>query len=106
MSEKVLTNATFRCTIDEKNKAEAIAKVKKFSSVSEYLRDLLIKDISATEEYLNCLAKEFNLAMNTVSTVHTPIFELTHEPLHKTQTQKKAQLCDQLDFLSTCHESK
>ncbi|WP_347454291.1 hypothetical protein ABEF83_08165 [Acinetobacter thermotolerans] len=98
MPEKVNANMTFRCTYDEKAKAEAIARVKKFSSPSEYLRDLLIKDISATEEYLHCLAKEFELAMNTVSTVHTPDFELIPEPLLKSQAIKKPNCCDQLSL--------
>ncbi|MCU4373742.1 hypothetical protein KTH22_01095 [Acinetobacter variabilis] len=106
MSEKVNTNMTFRCTFDEKSKAEAIARVKKFNSISEYLRDLLIKDISATEEYLHCLAKEFDLAMNTVSTVHTPFFELAPEPLPKQPGTKKAQLLEQMDFLAVHSESK
>lgn len=104
MSEKVNTNMTFRCTFDEKNKGEAIARVKKFSSTSEYLRDLLIKDISATEEYLNCLAKEFELAMNTVSTVHTPLFELTSVPTPKLQAQKKLNCCDQMSFFAVHSE--
>lgn len=100
MSEKLNAVATLRCSFDEKSKAEAIARVKKFNSISEYLRDLLIKDISATEEYLHCLAKEFDLAMNTVSTVHTPFFELAPEPLPKSTGTKKAQLLEQMDFLA------
>lgn len=106
MSEKLNAVATLRCSFDEKNKAEAIARVKKFNSISEYLRDLLIKDISATEEYLHCLAKEFDLAMNTVSTVHTPFFELAPEPLPKPTGTKNAHLCDQMSFFAIHSESK
>lgn len=106
MSEKVNTNMTFRCTFDEKSKADAIARVKKFNSISEYLRDLLIKDISATEEYLHCLAKEFDLAMNTVSTVHTPFFELAPEPLIKPTGTKNAHLREQMSIFAIHSESK
>lgn len=106
MSEKLNAVATLRCSFEEKSKAEAIARVKKFNSISEYLRDLLIKDISATEEYLHCLAKEFDLAMNTVSTVHTPFFELAPEPLPKPQAQKKPICCDQMSIFAIHSESK
>lgn len=105
MSEKLNAVATLRCSFEEKSKGEAIARVKKFNSISEYLRDLLIKDISATEEYLHCLAKEFDLAMNTVSTVHTPFFELTPEPSIKPQAQKKPNCCDQLSLIAV-HSDK
>ncbi|MHA3051854.1 hypothetical protein [Acinetobacter sp. ANC 4640] len=101
MAEKALTNATFRCGFGEKSKADALAKVKGFSSTSEYLRDLLIKDIAAAEEYLNCLSKEFELATNTVSTVQTPFLELTSDPKPKPQVQKKPSCFDQLSLI--CH---
>lgn len=106
MSEKLNAVATLRCSFDEKNKAEAIARVKKFNSISEYLRDLLMKDISATEEYLHCLAKEFDLAMNTVSTVHTPFFELAPEPLPKPTGTKNAHLREQMSIFAIHSESK
>ncbi len=106
MSEKVNTNITFRCTFEEKSKAAAIARVKKFKTSSEYLRDLLMKDISATEEYLHCLAKEFDLAMNTVSTVHTPDFELISEPLPQITGTKNAHLREQMSIFAIHSESK
>ena len=106
MSEKLNAVATLRCSFDEKNKAEAIARVKKFNSISEYLRDLLMKDISATEEYLHCLAKEFDLAMNTVSTVHTPDFELISEPLPQITGTKNAHLREQMSIFAIHSESK
>lgn len=106
MSEKLNAVATLRCSFDEKSKAEAIARVKKFNSISEYLRDLLIKDISATEEYLHCLAKEFDRAMNTVSTVHTPFFELAPEPLPKPTGTKNAHLREQMSIFAIHSESK
>lgn len=102
MSEKLTESITFKCTYEEKRDLEAIAKSEN-KTLSEHIRSLGMSNISEIRERLNNLASLMRL---TTDTVDTPIFELTHEPLHKTQTQKKAQLCDQLDFLSTCHESK
>ncbi len=95
--EKTITNMTFRCSDDEKRKAEAISRVKKFKSPSEYLRNLLIQDIAATEEYLNSLSKEFDLSTNTLS---TSFFELSPEPLPKPQAQKKPNCCNQLSLIA------
>lgn len=100
--EKAISNLTFRCSYDEKRKAEAISRVKKFKSPSEYLRDLLIKDISATEEYLNSLSKEFDLSTNTRSTF---AFELTPDLPPKQQAQKKPNCYDQLSLIATHNQS-
>lgn len=102
MREKLTESITFKCTYEEKRDLEAIAKSENIT-LSEHIRSLGIANITEVIERLNSLKSLMRL---TTDTVDTPIFELTHEPLHKTQTQKKAQLCDQLDFLSTCHESK
>lgn len=102
MREKLTESITFKCTYEEKRDLEAIAKSENIT-LSEHIRSLGIANITEVIERLNSLKSLMRL---TTDTVDTPIFELTHEPLHKTQIQKKAQLCDQLDFLSTCHKSK
>ena len=102
MREKLTESITFKCTYEEKRDLEAIAKSENIT-LSEHIRSLGIANITEVIERLNSLKSLMRL---TTDTVDTPIFELTHEPLHKTQTQKKAQMREQLDFLSIHHESK
>lgn len=98
MSEKLIESLTFKCTDTEKSKAGAIAQAKKFASLSEYLRSLLIQDITAVEEYVNCLAKAVSLTTDTADTFElVPLIDVTPQ---KPQAQKKPNCYDQLDFLA------
>jgi hypothetical protein len=100
MSEKLTESITFKCTYEEKRGLEAIAKSEN-KTLSEHIRSLGIANITEVIERLNSLKSLMRL---TTDTVDTPIFELTHEPLHKSQAQKKPTCCDQLDFLAVRSE--
>lgn len=105
MSEKLLESITFKCTDGEKAKAVAISKSKKFNSVSEYIRDLVMRDIAEVEAYLNTLMPVMGLTKETEDTFH---LELAPRPMRdvtpKYSGVKKVQLCDQLDFLAIHHQ--
>ena len=105
MSEKLLESITFKCTDGEKTKAVAISKSKKFNSVSEYIRDLVMRDIAEVEAYLNTLMPVMGLTKETEDTFH---LELAPRPIRditpKHTGTKKAQLCDQLSFLAIHHQ--
>ena len=100
MSEKLNELGTFRCTDIEKKKATAIGRTRN-QTFSEYVRALIIADISQVESYVSFLSDELNLSTHTVNTFRLelaprPIRDVTPKP----QAQKKAQLCDQLSFLA------
>ncbi|MCX0334768.1 hypothetical protein [Acinetobacter radioresistens] len=106
MPEKLLESITFKCTDSEKVKALAISKSKKFNSISEYMRDLLIRDISEVEAYLNTLIPIMGITTDTADTFHLelvprPILDVT--PKYK--GTKKVQMLEQMDFL-TVHSEK
>ncbi|AOA57558.1 hypothetical protein [Acinetobacter larvae] len=100
MSEKNLTTITHRCSYEEKDFLEAIAKVEG-KSLSELIRENNMVRISAEKERLNHLA---SLMCLTTSTVSPPNFELSPPPRPKTTGTKKAQLCDQLSLI--CHTNE
>lgn len=102
MREKLTESITFKCTYEEKRDLEAIAKSENIT-LSEHIRSLGIANITEVIERLNSLKSLMRL---TTDTVDTPIFELTHEPLHKTQTQKKAQLLREMSLFAVHPESK
>ena len=100
MSEKLNENGTFRCTCTEKSKATAIGKTRN-QTFSEYVRALVIADISQVESYVSFLSEELSLSTHTVDTfclelAPRPVIDIT--PKH-TGT-KKAQLCDQLSLIA------
>jgi hypothetical protein len=105
MSEKLLESITFKCTDGEKSKAIAISKSKKFNSVSEYIRDLVLRDIAEVEAYLNTLMPVMGLTKETEDTFH---LELAPRQMidvtPKTIGTKKAQLCDQLSIFAVHSE--
>lgn len=102
MREKLTESITFKCTYEEKRDLEAIAKSENIT-LSEHIRSLGIANITEVIERLNSLKSLMRL---TTDTVDTPIFELTHEPLHKSQAQKKPNCCDQMSFFAVHSESK
>lgn len=102
MSEKLTESITFKCTYEEKRGLEAIAKSEN-KTLSEHIRSLGIANITEVIERLNSLKSLMRL---TTDTVDTPIFELTHEPLHKSQTQKMPNCCDQMSIFAVHSESK
>lgn len=115
MSEKLTESITFKCTYEEKELFKKRAKackqplsVKAREILREWLfpkleKQVSIKEISVIEEQLNSLITHISLATDTSDT-----FRLEHSPCPirditpKPQTQKKAQLCDQLS-LSAVH---
>lgn len=103
MSEKLNELGTFRCTDIEKKKATAIGRTRN-QTFSEYVRALIIADISQVESYVSFLSDELNLSTNTVNTVNTFCLELLPRPIRdvtpKTKDIKKVQLREQLDFLA------
>lgn len=108
MSEKLIESITFKCTDGEKTKAIAISKSKKFNSVSEYIRDLVLRDIAEVEAYLNTLIPALGLTTETEDTFH---LELVQRPIRdvtpKPQAQKKPNCCDQLSIFAiqqSCEE--
>ena len=100
MSEKLTENGTFRCTGAEKSKATVIGRTRN-QTFSEYVRALIIADISRVESYVSFLSEELSLSTHTVNTFH---LELAPAPIHRITTKhagtKKVQLCDQMDFLA------
>lgn len=104
MSEKLNELGTFRCTDIEKKKATAIGRTRN-QTFSEYVRALIIADISQVESYVSFLSDELNLSTHTVNTFH---LELVPRPIRdvtpKHTGAKKAQLCDQLSFLAVHSE--
>ena len=105
MTEKLLESITLKCSIDEKEKANALWKAKKFSSLSEYVRSLLIADISNTEEYVKLLAKSMGLTTDTTDTFHLELVPKSFiDVTPKSSGIKKAQLCDQLSLLAVHSE--
>lgn len=101
MSEKLLESITLKCTLDEKEKANGIWKAKNFTSLSEYIRSLLIADISQTEEFVKLLAKSMRLNTDTADTFHLELVPQSMIDVTPKYTGvKKAQLLEQLDFLS------
>ena len=106
MSEKLTESITFKCTYEEKRNLEAIAKSDS-KTLSEHIRSLGMSNISEVRERLNNLASLMRLTTDTVDTS----FELQAPPRFidvtpKPQTQKKAQLREQLDFLAIHCESE
>lgn len=106
MSEKLTESITFKCTYEEKREFEAIARAEK-TDVSKLSRVCMSEKISAVREYLNSLSSFVSLTTDTRDTA----FELQAPPRFidvtpKPQAQKKAQLREQLDFLSIHYESK
>ena len=100
MSEKLIENGTFRCTGAEKMEATAIGKTRN-QTFSEYVRALIIADISQVKSYVSFLSEELSLSTHTVDTFRLelaprPIYDVT--PKH-TGT-KKVQLVAQMDFLA------
>lgn len=105
MSEKLTESITFKCTYEEKRDLDAIARSER-KTLSEHIRGLGIANISEVRERLNHLASLMRLTTDTVDTS----FELTAPPrlidvTPKHTGTKKAQLCDQLDFLAV-HSDK
>lgn len=104
MSEKLNELGTFRCTDIEKKKATAIGRTRN-QTFSEYVRALIIADISQVESYVSFLSDELNLSTHTVNTFH---LELVPRPIRDVTPKhignKKAQLCDQLSFLAVHSE--
>lgn len=104
MSEKLNDLGTFRCTCTEKEKATAIGRTRN-QTFSEYVRALVIADISQVENYVSFLSEELNLSTNTVNTFR---LELAPRPIRDITPKytgiKKAQLCDQLSFLAVHSE--
>ena len=100
MSEKLTESGTFKCAESEKSKAIAIGKTRG-QNFSEYVRALVIKDISEVELYLNTLIPVMGLTTDTADTFR---LELAPRPIRDITPKytgiKKAQLCDQLDFLA------
>ncbi|MFZ7814672.1 hypothetical protein [Acinetobacter lwoffii] len=100
MSEKLTEIGTVRCTGMEKAKATAIGKTRN-QTFSEYVRALIIADISQVESYVSFLSEELSLSTYTADTFRLelaprPIRDITPKP---TGT-KKAQLLEQMDFLA------
>lgn len=83
MSESLTTSITFKCTYEEKNKFEAIARSRRVST-SAFIRECCIKEIQVVEELLNSLSKEFGLTTDTFQ-LEQPVQVL------KTAGTKKAQ---------------
>lgn len=104
MSEKLNELGTFRCTDIEKKKATAIGRTRN-QTFSEYVRALIIADISQVESYVSFLSDELNPSTHTVNTFH---LELVPRPIRDVTPKhtgvKKVQLCDQLDFLAVHSE--
>ena len=100
MSEKLNELGTFRCTDIEKKKATAIGKTRN-QTFSEYVRALIIADISQVESYVSFLSDELSLSTHTVDTFR---LELAPPPMRdvtpKHTGTKKAQLCDQLSLIA------
>lgn len=100
MSEKLIESITFKCTDSEKLKLEAIAKSRKLK-LSELIRSICMSEISAVEEYLHCLSKEFALTTDTADSFR---LELAPAPIRDVTPKhigtKKVQLREQLDFLA------
>lgn len=100
MSEKLTENGTFRCTSAEKLKATAIGKTRN-QTFSEYIRALIIADISQVESYVSFLSEELSLSTHTVDTFR---LELAPRPIRDVTPKhigtKKVQLREQLDFLA------
>ena len=104
MSEKLNDLGTFRCTCTEKEKATAIGRTRN-QTFSEYIRALVIEDISRVESYVSFLSEELNLSTHTVNTFRLELApRQIRDVTPKPQAQKKAQLCDQLSFLAVHSE--
>lgn len=105
MSEKLIESGTFKCAESEKLKAIAIGKTRG-QNFSEYIRALVIKDISEVEVYLNTLIPVMGLTTDTVDTFR---LELAPPPMRdvtpKHTGTKKAQLHEQLS-LSAAYSEK
>ena len=105
MSEKLIESGTFKCAESEKLKAIAIGKTRG-QNFSEYIRALVIKDISEVEVYLNTLIPVMGLTTDTADTFR---LELAPPPMRdvtpKHTGTKKAQLHEQLS-LSAAHSEK
>ena len=104
MSEKLNELGTFRCKKKEKKKATAIGRTRN-QTFSEYVRALIITDISQVESYVSFLSEELNLSTHTVNTfrlelVPPPIRDITP----KYTGTKNAQLCDQLSIFAIPHK--
>lgn len=97
MSEKLTESITHKCTCEEREFLEALARAEN-KSLSELIRENNMARISAEKNRLNLLSKALRL---TTDTVDTPFFELAPEPLLKQTGTKKAQLCDQLSLIAT-----
>ena len=106
MSEKLTENGTFRCTCTEKSKGTAIGKTRN-QTFSEYVRALIIEDISRVESYVSFLSEELSLSTHTVDTFR---LELAPPPMRDVTPKyigtKKAQLCDQLSIFAIQHKSE
>ena len=100
MSEKLNELGTFRCTDIEKKKATAIGRTRN-QTFSEYVRALIIADISQVESYVSFLSEQLSLSTHTVDTFH---LELAPRPIRDVTPKytgiKKVQLREQLDFLA------
>lgn len=100
MSEKLIESGTFKCAESEKLKAIAIGKTRG-QNFSEYIRALVIKDISEVEVYLNTLIPVMGLTTDTEDTFR---LELAPPPMRdvtpKYTGTKNAQLCDQLSIFA------
>ena len=99
MSEKLTVSITHKCTYDEKEFLEKLAKVEG-KTLSELVRENNMVRISAEKERLNLLASLMGLTTETISATH---FELSPNPLPKPQAQKKPNCYDQLSLI--CHSS-
>ena len=104
MSEKLTESGTFKCAESEKSKAIAIGKTRG-QNFSEYVRALVIKDISEVEVYLNTLIPVMGLTTDTADTFR---LELAPRPIRDITPKytgiKKAQLREQMDFLAVHSE--
>lgn len=101
MSEKLTESITHKCTYEEREFLEALAKAEG-KTLSELVRENNKARISAEKERLNLLNKVLRL---TTDTVVTPILELTSEPMPKPQAQKKPNCCDQMSIFAVHSES-